>query len=114
MNWGLLLTKAMQAENDAPGRAVFGADDMQSVQTWSDRIIHEIETRTSALSAKVFLSNTWTEGEMRSFSPSIWSAYSLPSQGMAGRKIIGSDISIPVCWRENSLTGDKFEHLKWA
>ncbi|MDR6413139.1 UNVERIFIED_ORG: hypothetical protein ABIC62_006582 [Burkholderia sp. 1595] len=46
----------------------------------------------SALSAKVFRSNTWTEGETRSFSPSIWSAYSLPSQGMAGRKIIGSDI----------------------
>ncbi len=43
---GLLLTKAMQAENDATGCPVFGAADMQSVQTWSDRIIHEIETRT--------------------------------------------------------------------
>ncbi|MCI0150176.1 hypothetical protein KNO81_30295 [Paraburkholderia sediminicola] len=43
---GLLLTEAMRAENDAAGRAVFGAADMQSVQTWSDRIIHEIETRT--------------------------------------------------------------------
>ena len=43
---GLLLTKAMQAENRASGHAVFGAADMQSVQTWSDRIIHEIESRT--------------------------------------------------------------------
>lgn len=46
---GLLLTKAMQAENDAAGRAVFGTADMQSVQTWSDRIILEIETRTGSI-----------------------------------------------------------------
>jgi len=48
---GLLLTKAMQAENGAAGRAVFSAADMQSVQTWSDRIIHEIVTRTGFILA---------------------------------------------------------------
>ena len=42
----LLLTQAMQAENDAAGREMFGADDMLALQTWSDRIIHEIEIRT--------------------------------------------------------------------
>jgi hypothetical protein len=42
----LLLMQAMQAENDAAGRDVFGADDMLALQVWSDRIIHEVETRT--------------------------------------------------------------------
>ena len=42
----LLLTQAMQAENEAAGRDVFGADDMLALQVWSDRIIHEVETRT--------------------------------------------------------------------
>lgn len=43
---GLLLTKAMRAENEAAGRAVFGADDMEALQVWSDRIIQEIESQT--------------------------------------------------------------------
>jgi hypothetical protein len=42
----LLLTKAMRAENEAAGRAVFGAEDVEALQVWSDRIIQEIETRT--------------------------------------------------------------------
>jgi hypothetical protein len=42
----LLLTEAMQAENHAAGRAVFGAADMNALRTWSDRIIMEIEIRT--------------------------------------------------------------------
>jgi hypothetical protein len=42
----LLLTKAMRAENEAAGRAVFGADDVEALRVWSDRIIQEIETRT--------------------------------------------------------------------
>ncbi|CAB3742431.1 hypothetical protein LMG27174_06864 [Paraburkholderia rhynchosiae] len=67
MNRGLLLTKAMQAENDAPGRAVFDADDMQSVQTWSDRIIHEIETRTRFIPMRLPTST----GTKRSASPQI-------------------------------------------
>jgi hypothetical protein len=43
---GLLLTRAMQAENEAAGRAVFGTDQMRAVDSWSDRIILEIEQRT--------------------------------------------------------------------
>ncbi len=43
---GLLLTKAMQAENEATGRKVFSADGVQVLQGWSDRIIHQIEIRT--------------------------------------------------------------------
>ena len=43
----LLLTSAMRAENDAAGRAVFGADDVAALQVWSDRIIQEIESRTA-------------------------------------------------------------------
>ena len=43
---GLLLTKAMQAENEVAGDEVFSADDLQALQAWSDRIIHWIETRT--------------------------------------------------------------------
>ena len=42
----LLLTQAMRAENEAAGRAVFGAEDVEALQAWSDRIIQEIETRT--------------------------------------------------------------------
>ncbi|MEM5421217.1 hypothetical protein [Paraburkholderia ferrariae] len=42
----LLLTKAMQAENEAAGRAVFGSGDVTALHAWSDRIIQEIETRT--------------------------------------------------------------------
>ncbi|MEX3953104.1 hypothetical protein AB4Y40_35815 [Paraburkholderia sp. EG287B] len=42
----LLLTKAMQAENEAAGREVFGSGDVKALQAWSDRIIQEIETRT--------------------------------------------------------------------
>jgi len=42
----LLLTQAMQAENEAAGRAMFGADDMLALHAWSDRIIEEIGTRT--------------------------------------------------------------------
>jgi hypothetical protein len=42
----LLLTQAMQAENEAARRDVFGADGMLALQVWSDRIIHEVETRT--------------------------------------------------------------------
>lgn len=40
---GLLLTKAMQAENEVAGYEVSSAGDLQA---WSDRIIHWIETRT--------------------------------------------------------------------
>ena len=43
---GQLLIKAMQAENDAAGRTIFGGDDLQAVQSWSDRIIHEVAART--------------------------------------------------------------------
>lgn len=43
---GLLLTKAMQAENEAAGRAVFVSGAIEALQVWSDRIIQEIETRT--------------------------------------------------------------------
>jgi hypothetical protein len=42
----LLLTEAMRAENEAAGRAVFGADAIEAMRAWSDRIILEIETRT--------------------------------------------------------------------
>ena len=42
----LLLTKAMRAENEAAGRAIFAADDVDALQVWSDRIIQEIESRT--------------------------------------------------------------------
>ena len=43
----LLLTKAMQAENAAAGRTVFRPGDVEALQVWSDRIIQEIEARTS-------------------------------------------------------------------
>jgi len=43
---GLLLTKAMQAENEAAGRAVFCCSGVEALQVWSDRIIQEIEIRT--------------------------------------------------------------------
>ena len=43
---GLLLVRAMQAENDVADRTIFSADDVCALQSWSDRIIHEIATRT--------------------------------------------------------------------
>ena len=43
---GWLLTRAMQAENDMAGRTIFSADDIRATQSWSDRIIEEIATRT--------------------------------------------------------------------
>jgi hypothetical protein len=43
---GFLLKQAMQAENDAAHYAVFRSNDMHALQTWSDRIIHELQTRT--------------------------------------------------------------------
>ena len=43
---GLLLTRAMQAENEAAGRAVFGSDHIRAVESWSDRIVLEIEQQT--------------------------------------------------------------------
>jgi hypothetical protein len=43
---GLLLKEAMEAENEAAGRAVFANDDVAAMRAWSDRIIAEIETRT--------------------------------------------------------------------
>lgn len=42
----LLLTQAMHAENEAASRVVFASDHMQMLQTWSDRMIAEIETHT--------------------------------------------------------------------
>nr|WKF59244.1 hypothetical protein HUO10_003753 [Paraburkholderia busanensis] len=42
----LLLTTAMQAENEATGRELFKLEDMQALHTWSDRIIQEIDHRT--------------------------------------------------------------------
>jgi len=36
----------MRAENEAAGRAIFAADDVDALQVWSDRIIQEIESRT--------------------------------------------------------------------
>jgi len=47
----LLLTQALQAENEAASRGaaphmVFAADDIEALRVWSDRIIHEIERRT--------------------------------------------------------------------
>jgi hypothetical protein len=43
---GLLLMRAMRAENEVAGRAIFAVDDVQALQSWSDRIIHELEART--------------------------------------------------------------------
>ncbi|QGZ65295.1 hypothetical protein [Paraburkholderia acidisoli] len=37
---------AMQAENEATGRARFNPADVSAIQVWSDRLIHEIEART--------------------------------------------------------------------
>lgn len=42
----VLLTQAMQAENEAAGRKVFDSDDVKALDVWSDRIIHDIEVRT--------------------------------------------------------------------
>jgi hypothetical protein len=43
---GVLLTRAMQAENEAGRRTKFRVDDIKALQMWSDRIIEEIETHT--------------------------------------------------------------------
>jgi hypothetical protein len=48
---GVLLMQAMQAENEAVHHTLFRADDMHALQTWSDRIIHELETRTAFILA---------------------------------------------------------------
>jgi hypothetical protein len=37
---------AMRAENDVPGCRTCDGDDVQTPQTWSDRIIREVEMRT--------------------------------------------------------------------
>ncbi|WP_143325696.1 hypothetical protein [Caballeronia sordidicola] len=42
----LLLTTAMQAQNEAAGRRIFRAGEMDALQVWSDWIIQEIESRT--------------------------------------------------------------------
>ncbi|MFT4068500.1 hypothetical protein [Paraburkholderia sp.] len=47
----LLLTEAMQAENDVASRPVFRSDDMRALHTWSDRMIDVIETRTAFILA---------------------------------------------------------------
>ena len=44
--FGVLITAAMNAENEAAGRTVFAAEDVLAMQAWADRIIMEIETRT--------------------------------------------------------------------
>ena len=47
----LLLSQALQAENDAAARAVFAAGDIEALHAWSERIIDEIEQRTGFHSA---------------------------------------------------------------
>lgn len=42
----LLLTEAMRAANEAATQPVFGDEYRQALQSWSDRIIDEIELRT--------------------------------------------------------------------
>lgn len=49
--FGVLITAAMNAENEAAGRRVFAADDAAAMQAWADRIIMEIETRTGFILA---------------------------------------------------------------
>jgi len=49
--FGVLITAAMNAENEAAGRTVFAADDAAAMQAWADRIIMEIETRTGFILA---------------------------------------------------------------
>lgn len=46
---GLLLSQAMEAENIASGLSAFSATAISSVQTWSDRIIDVVHTRTHYL-----------------------------------------------------------------
>jgi hypothetical protein len=46
---GVLLTAGMNAQNYAAGRDVFDASDIAACVAWSDRILLEIETRTSTL-----------------------------------------------------------------
>ena len=45
---GVLLTSAMTAQNDAANETIFDASDIAACVAWSDRIILEIEARTSA------------------------------------------------------------------
>ena len=49
--FGVLITAAMNAENEAAGRTVFAAEDVVAMQAWADRIIMEIETRTGFILA---------------------------------------------------------------
>jgi hypothetical protein len=42
----LLLSRALQAQNEAAGRTLFAADDIDALHSWSDRIIAEIGQRT--------------------------------------------------------------------
>src|SRR5450432_3569777 len=44
---GLLLSSAMQAQNAAAGKDIFDNADIAACIAWSDRIILEIEVRTS-------------------------------------------------------------------
>ena len=46
---GLVLSEAMEAENIALGLSAFSATSIASVQTWSDRIIDVVHTRTHYL-----------------------------------------------------------------
>jgi hypothetical protein len=42
----LLLSQALQAQNDAAARVLFAADDILALHAWSDRIVAEIAQRT--------------------------------------------------------------------
>src|ERR1700732_5022815 len=46
---GVLLTSAMSAQNSATGKDIFDVADIGACVAWSDRIVLEIETRTSTL-----------------------------------------------------------------
>jgi hypothetical protein len=46
---GVLLTAGMHAQNRAAGRDIFDAADIAACVAWSDRILLEIESRTSTL-----------------------------------------------------------------
>jgi hypothetical protein len=48
---GLLLASAMEAQNAAAGKGIFDAADIAACVAWSDRIIWEIEARTSTVLA---------------------------------------------------------------
>lgn len=42
----LLISTAMSAVNEAAQRVIFSADERASIQTWSDRMIEVVETRS--------------------------------------------------------------------